>query len=97
MFYRCTLPGWEDNDTYAIQDGLHNVSVQQWIPLDKEGRMLTCNISSSLNSTDTEICSQWVFDKSSYRGTTLNMNVSALHLISSGVMCNLSDVCLMSV
>ena len=38
--------------------------------------METCKIYTSINQSETEECSQWVFDNTQHWGKTLNMEVS---------------------
>ena len=74
FLFRCALPDWS-NDTYLPISDQHNVSIYQWIPLDKDGKLDSCSIYAS-NFTNKVECDEYVFDHSEYWGTSLNMHVS---------------------
>ena len=49
--------------------------------------METCKIYTSINQSETEGCSQWVFDNTQqYWGTTLNMKVMFFTLTKSPIV-----------
>ena len=74
-FSRCKLPDWT-NDSYSPFSELHNQSIHQWIPVDKDGGLDSCKIYTSSMNNKTEDCREYVFDKSVYWGVTLNERVS---------------------
>ncbi|KAF6040834.1 hypothetical protein EB796_000867 [Bugula neritina] len=67
--HRCKLPEWE-NDTFSPFSEVHNQSIYQWIPVDKDGILDSCKIYT--NNNETVECEEHVFDKSVYWGVTLN-------------------------
>jgi len=71
--FRCKLPEWE-NDTFSPFSEVHNHSIYQWIPADKDGILDYCKIYT--NNNETVVCEEHVFDKSVYWGVTLNEQVS---------------------
>jgi len=44
--FRCKLPEWE-NDTFSPFSEVHNQSIYQWIPVDKDGILDSCKIYTS--------------------------------------------------
>ncbi|KAF6040835.1 hypothetical protein EB796_000868 [Bugula neritina] len=80
--HRCKLPEWE-NDTFSPFSEVHNQSIYQWIPVDKDGILDSCKIYT--NNNETVECEEHVFDKSVYWGVTLNeqkvFNLSQLDYI----------------
>ncbi|KAF6040828.1 hypothetical protein EB796_000861 [Bugula neritina] len=68
-FYKCKLPDLE-NDTFSPFSEVHNQSIYQWIPVDKDGILDSCKIYT--NNNETVECEEHVFDKSVYWGVTLN-------------------------
>jgi len=48
--FRCKLPDWE-NDTFSPFSEIHNQSIYQWIPVDKDGILDSCKIYTNNNET----------------------------------------------
>jgi len=74
QIYSCVLPGWENNDTYEIQNDYHSNLIKEYILPAKDafsGEYDGCQIKSFSRPTNVsnytlESCSQWVYSKEFY-------------------------------
>ncbi|KAL4232457.1 hypothetical protein ACF0H5_007150 [Mactra antiquata] len=72
--HRCKLPNY-GNDTYELQGTFHEELVKSWVPADTSGDYDydRCKLYKTdhmiYNTSDTESCSQWVYDESVFKST----------------------------
>ena len=78
LFYRCKIPDLE-NDTYEIQSAIHQLLIDQTVPLSDTDKYDSCklysgndvvydNNSRPVNAT-TVGCSEWVYDTTVFKNT----------------------------
>ena len=85
------MPGWENNDTYEIQNDYHYNLVEKYILPAKDafsGKYDGCLIKkfseSTINSNFTvETCNQWVFSEEFYGNSMVTKVIGANMIILS--------------
>ena len=72
----CSLPGWENNDTYKIQNEYHRELIEKFIPSPKDsslGKYDQCKIKNytSFENFTINSCGKWVYSREFFKDSMI--------------------------